>query len=404
LVKMKKRCNCNKNESKSLHLCVVSCFPPSKGPLSEYTYYLVKNFSKNSKISKVTVLADKIGEGGGGEVLTEDRKIKVVRCWNLNDILTPFNIMRKIHEIKPDIIYFNLVFRHFSSNRLINFLGLCTPAIAKLLNIPVVVSLHSIVEILDINAVGYSNSIINKIGIRLATKLILKADVVSLTHHHLVNIVREKYGGKNVLYIPHGTFNEPIADYNFGSKRLLLFGKMGSYKNPGLALEAFKDIVDKDRKAELVIAGSSHPLNPGFLESILERYKEIPNVKVTGYIPENELQNIFITSTAVVLPYTISTWSSGVFTLASMYGRPVIAADLPDFRELVKEGAGIILFPVGDREALAKNMELILGNKELQKKLGEANLQWARQHNSFKQVTIRLVEVFEELLARKKKN
>ena len=400
---MGKRCNYNKNECESLHLCIASCFPPSKGPLSEYTYYLVKNFSKNTKISKVTVLADKIGDEEEG-VLIEDRKIKVVRCWNLNDILTPVNIVRKIHEIKPDIIYFNLVFRHFSSNRLINFLGLCTPAIAKLLNMPVVVTLHSIAGILDVNAIGYSNSVINKIGIGLATKLILKADVVSLTHRHLVNIVREKYGGKNVLYIPHGTFNEPIADYNFGSKRLLLFGKMGLYKNPRLALEAFKEVVDKDREAELVIAGSSHPLNPGFLESILERYKEIPNVKVIGYIPENELQNIFMTSTAVVLPYTISTWSSGVFVLASMYGRPIIAADLPDFRELVKEGAGIILFPIGDRESLVKTMQSILYNEELQKKLGWANLQWAKQHNSFNQVATRLVEVFIDLLDRRKKS
>ena len=76
--------------------------------------------------------------------------------------------------------------------------------------------------------------------------------------------------------------------------------------------------------------------------------------------------------------------------MASIYGIPVIASDLPDFRELVKEGAGIILFSSGDKEALAKTMELVLSNKELQKSLGEANLQWARK-NRFDQVSRKAV-------------
>jgi glycosyltransferase involved in cell wall biosynthesis len=386
-----------KNLSKSsIHVCLISCFPPSKGPLSEYTYHLAKNLAKSSKISRITVLADKISDG---DELSVDKKIEVIRCWNLNNVFASLNILINIHKIKPNIVYFNLVLRHFSSNRLKNFLGMCTPAIiTSFWKIPVIVTLHSITEqITSLDNMGYQNSLINKLGSRLATKLILKSDVVTLTHQHLVNILRKKYGAKNIIYVPHGVFYEPIADCNFnGKKRLLLFGKMGPYKNITLALEAFKEILPNNKDAELIIAGSSHPLLPGFLESILEKYKQISNIKVTGYVPEHDLQRIFTSSTAVVLPYKESVWSSGVFTLASIYGIPVIASDLPDFRELVKEGAGIILFPSGDREALVKTMELVLSDNELQRKLGEANLQWARK-NSFDQVTRRLIRVFEGL-------
>jgi glycosyltransferase involved in cell wall biosynthesis len=392
-----KKSNYKKSSKSSIHLCLISCFPPSKGPLSEYTYHLAKNLAKSSKISRITVLADKISDG---DELSIDKKIEVIRCWNLNNVFASLNILINIHKIKPNIVYFNLDFLHFSDNRIKNFLGLSSTATARLLlNVPVVVTLHDIVEqfSLDNSGYKYQNSSINKFGSRLATKLILKADVVTLTHQHLVNILRKEYGGKNVIYVPHGTFYEPIANFNFnGKKRLLLFGKMGPYKNITLALEAFKEILPNNKDTELVVAGSSHPLIPGFLESILEKYKQIPNIKVTGYIPEHDLQRIFTSSTAVVLPYKESVWSSGVFALASIYGIPVIASDLPDFRELVKEGAGIILFPSGDREALSKTMELVLNDKELQRKLGEANLQWARK-NSFDQVSRRLIKVFEDL-------
>ncbi len=373
-------------------MCLVSCYPPSKGPLSEYTYHLAQNLSLSPKIAKITVLADK---SFGGENYA-DGKIKVVRCWKLDDPLTPFVILRKIKQVKPDITQFNLLFRQFSANRLINFLGLCTPAAGKLFNMRVVVTLHSIAEAVDITEVGYENSTINRLGCRLATKLLLLSDVVTLPHRHFVEILREKYGAKNVVHVPHGVFHEPLASCRFEGKTLLLFGKMGPYKDPSLALEAFKGVLRNDGEAELVIAGSSHPLHPRFLESTLRKTGQISNIKIRGYVPENELETLFTSSVAVVLPYTITTWSSGVFHLACMYGRPVIASDLPDFRALRAEEAGILLFPKGDSQALTKKMDLLLHDRWLQKELGESNLKWARNH-SFRQVADGLLVVFEKL-------
>jgi glycosyltransferase involved in cell wall biosynthesis len=381
----------------SLHLCLISCFPPSKGPLSEYTYHLARHLSQSAKISRLTVLADDIKE----EEICSDEKIEIKRCWKLNDVFATLNILNNIFKSHPDIVYFNIVFRHFSANRFKNFLGICTPAIAKLLNIPVVVTLHSIAEAVNLDNIGYKYSAINKLGYRLATKLILRADTVSFTNNHLIDIIKQEYGyRKNVIHIPHGVFDQPMATCNFEGKRLLLFGKMGSYKNPALAVEAFKEVVINIKDAELIIAGPSHPLEPDFLKSLFERFKEIPNVKFTGYIAEKDLQTIFTSCIAIVLPYSSSVWSSSVFALACTYGRPVIASDLPDFRELAEEGAGIILFHTGDRKALAEAMVLVLSNKDLQKKLGEANLQWARK-NSFDQVTNKLIEVFYKVCQKK---
>ncbi len=129
-----------------IHVALVSCYPPSTGPLSEYSYHLVKEYQRNSRISKVTIIADRVGD-------TKEKpsgRIDVVRCWSLNDPVTFFRIVKKSFELRPDIIHFNILFRQFSSNRLFNFLGLTAPAILRLLRRRVVVTIHSLAESLDI--------------------------------------------------------------------------------------------------------------------------------------------------------------------------------------------------------------------------------------------------------------
>lgn len=384
-------CPMKMDNKKSIHLCLISCYPPSNGPLSEYSYHLAENLSKERQISKITILADITN---GRHEVSCNEKIEVIRCWKLNDIFTPIHILKHIRDVKADVIYFNLVFRHFSSNRLVNFIGLCTPALLKLLNIPVVITLHSIAEVVNLNEVGYKNSITNRIGYRLATKLLLKADMLTVTHLFMANILRKKYAAKNVLHIPHGVFHEPVSNCSFNSKRILLFGKMGPYKNLPLMIESFEELVKDDKQTELVIAGSSHPLHSGFLEAVLEKFRHVPNINVLGYVHEKDIESLFVSSAVVVLPYSISTWSSGVFTLASIYGRPVIASDLPDFRELLEEGAGVILFHNGSKHELASAIKQVLNDKELQQKLCKKNLDWARQNN-FKEATVdKLLYVF----------
>ncbi len=376
---------------KPIHVCIVSCYPPSRGPLSEYTFHLAQQFAWDNRISRITVLADKID----GDRESSQAKIAVVRCWSLNDARIPVNVLWNIHRTKPDIVYFNLLFRHFSRGRIVNLIGLCTPSLARLLRRPVVVTLHSISEGVDLREVGYGYSFANRFGSWLATRLLLSSDLVTLTHQHLVDVLKAKYGAKNVLHVPHGVFYQPKGYTPFKGKRFLLFGKIGQYKNPALAVEAFKEVSEKFKDAELVIAGPPHPLQPGILKSAIEGCEMVNNIEIRGYVPEDELETLFRHCTAVILPYTTTTWSSGVFNLACAFGRPVIASDLPDFRALQRE-AGVILFPRGDSHGLATAMVSILGDTELQRRLGEANARWASKYD-VSDAANKLIEVFEEL-------
>lgn len=385
---------------RNIHVCIISCFPPSEGPLSEYTLYLANGLSSSPAISRITVIGDMITK----PETNTDRKVTIKRSWKLDSIMTPFKIVEAVLKLKakPDIVYFNLVFRQFSASRLKNFLGLLSPLVVKLLGFPVIITLHSIGEAFDLTKAGYKDSFINNLGIRMATRALLFVDTVTLTHNHLVKVLKQEYKAKNVRFVPHGVFDAVLPSCNLRGNSFLVFGKFGPYKNLRLILDAFKEISSFNQEAKLIVAGGSHPLHPGFLELIREDFRSVPNVSFTGYVLEEDIAEIFMRASIVLLPYTSSVWSSGVFILCSIYGRPVIASDLPDFMELREQGAGIISFESGNKRDLVKEMNTLLANKPMQQRLGELNLEWAK-NNDFEKTIENILFLFQETISRKKK-
>jgi len=75
-----------------------------------------------------------------------------------------------------------------------------------------------------------------------------------------------------------------------------------------------------------------------------------------------------------VMPYTSATGASGVANLAAAHGVPIICSDIPDFREMSDSGGlAIKFYPVGDKDALARNMIELLENQEEQHEMAEQN-------------------------------
>ena len=86
----------------------------------------------------------------------------------------------------------------------------------------------------------------------------------------------------------------------------------------------------------MIVAGTSHPNFPEFLDEFAKR--SIPYVEYLGYVPEENIAQIFRMADVVVIPYFTTTGTSGVFHLACGYGRPIVASNLPEIRELVDDG------------------------------------------------------------------
>ena len=196
-----------------MKLAILTAYPPSKVTLNEYAYHLVREFRQKSEITELILLTDITGESKKIDFLEDGCKITVRECWSFNSLRNILTVIKAINETKPNNILFNLQFMKFGDKKIPAALGLLLPLICKLKRIPTIVLLHNILEEVDLKKVGItSNKFLKKIykftG-SLLTMIILRADVVSVTMKKYVDILEKKYNVKNVIAIPHGTFEVP---------------------------------------------------------------------------------------------------------------------------------------------------------------------------------------------------
>ncbi len=365
-----------------MKLAIVTAYPPSKVTLNEYAYHLVKHFRQHSDVSELIILTDIKPEEADINFTEDGCKITVKQCWRFNSYTNISSVMKAVKETRPDAILFNLQFMKFGDKKVAAALGLLLPMLCKRKKIPTIVLLHNIMEQVDLQSAGFTKNkllqkIYNFIGTTL-TKFILKADSVAVTISKYVDILEEKYKAKNVILIPHGTFElpeEPTYDLPEGPQKIMTFGKFGTYKKVEILIDAVEKIRDRtSENLEVVIAGTDNPNVPGYLSSVQEKYKETDQITFTGYVAEEDVPKIFGESAMVIFPYTSTTGSSGVLHQAGSYGKAVVMPDLGDLGILVKEeGYRGEFFDPTSTDSLADAIQKIVTNPSYRNELGKAN-------------------------------
>jgi hypothetical protein len=122
------------------------------------------------------------------------------------------------------------------------------------------------------------------------------------------------------------------------------------------------------------VGGTDHPKAPGYMESMARRCREHPQIEFIGYVPEDKIAELFQSTSIAVMPYSSSAGSSGVAHLACAYGVPIVASDIPDFRQLAEEeGLAIELYEAGKMNSLANTMIALLENPERQMEMAIQN-------------------------------
>ncbi|NLF88814.1 glycosyltransferase [Candidatus Bathyarchaeota archaeon] len=374
-----------------MRVCFVSSYPPNRARLSEYAETLVEELAKRPSIEKIYVIADKELYTHTQIITKKNPKIEIIRAWSADNPLSIFKVLYYANKLKPDVLHFNVHFQSYGKKRLANFTGFLLVPLSRLLHIKTVVLLHNLGEKVDLRKVNMKPSFVNRAGIMVATKMLLSAQATVVPVQFYAKFIRTKHHKSNVKYIPHGTATYTDHEYMHKEKRILMFGHMGPSKGLPVMLKAFKEITQKNRNVALIVAGSSHPNYPHYLDSLK---KDAPaNTRFLGYVPEMKLSNVFESSDLVVLPYLTATGTSGVFHMACGYGKPVVASNLPEIRELVDSGASAILVPPGNTESLKKAVEEVLSNERLASKMSLRNLFFAKKE-SWRSVAAAYEEVY----------
>ena len=373
-----------------MKICLVGTFPPSGRQLNEYAFHIARELRSHEDV-ELTILSDELTEcefatdENGKPLNIEEQSelpgFKVVRCWKFGSVSNPVRLIREIRKVDPDIVWFNLVYSSFATpeNPLAAFAGLSAPALVRAAGYFTHITLHHILEHVDFAAAGVKRERLFRIGTELATKALLKANSVSVLlpgyHHTLLT----KYGAQNVLLGTHGTFATAATPPDFSKrgnpdKRILAIGHWGTYKRLETLMEAFPKVLQRVPDARLVVAGANHHQRPGYWESIRAAQPKRLPIDFKGYVAEEDIPDLFQSTSVLVLPYDSATGSSGPAHQACEYGVPIVSADLPDFRGMASdEDMAIRFYERGDADDLADQISAILLSPKLELEMAQHN-------------------------------
>ena len=356
-----------------MKICLVTAFPPSREALNEYGFHIARELQLTPGLD-LTILAD---DYFGSEPELEG--FSVILCWQFNSLRNPARLLQAIRKVQPDVVWFNLGFASFGGKPLPAFVGIIIPAMVRLAGFHTHVTLHQLMETVDLNDAGIRFPVLYKGAGFIATQLLLFSNSVSVLLPAYRSLIREKYGRGSVHLRHHGILSGTPEYPDFSKRgnpehRLLAFGKWGTYKRLEPMIQAFEKVRHRVPSVQLVIAGTDHPKAPGYLEAIAERCRDIPQIKFAGYIPENKIADLFQSASIAVMPYTSSAGSSGVAHLACAYGVPIVASDIQDVRQLAdQEGLAIEFYRTGDVDSLASTLIELLEDRERQPEMAIQN-------------------------------
>lgn len=373
-----------------MKICLVATFPPSGRQLNEYAFHIANELRRNRDV-ELTILADELTgysfvTNQGGEPLTPDERselpgFNVIRCWRFGSPATPLHLLNAIRKLKPDIVWFNLVFSTFATPEkpFTAFACLTAPALTRAAGYYTHITLHHILEHVDFSAAGVRHERVFRIGTHLVTKALLQANSVSVLLPSYHRTLLAQYAAHNVLLGTHGTFASIPTPPDFTRRgnpdqRILAIGHWGTYKRLELLMQAFPMVLKKAPNARLIVAGANHHTRPGYWESIRAAQPSHLPIEFRGYVPEEKIPELFQTSSIVVLPYDSATGSSGPAHQACEFGLPIVSAGIPDFHAMAEnEDMAIRFYKAGDLNDFADQLVAILQSPSLERQMAARN-------------------------------
>jgi glycosyltransferase involved in cell wall biosynthesis len=383
--------------TKALHLCVVSTFPPSRGTLTEYAEHLVRALLDLPEVAKVTVLADATNLPES----IQHPKLEVRRVWRFNDPFSLIKIQSALRTCQASGVLYNLQFASFGDQKIPAALGLLSPMVSRVFGTPSICLLHNIMETVDFKQAGFGHNPVMERITRAAgwlfTKALLGSSLVGTTMPRYVKILKDSYNAKNVFHSPHGAFSTRVPKPLPSTRTVMTFGKFGTYKTIESLIQAHQILLSYDKTVQLVIAGSDSPNAVGYLERTRQKYIRVPNITFTGYVPEEQVAEIFEQCSVVAFPYKSTTGSSGVLHQAGEYARAAVMPQIGDLADLIKdEGYQAEFFEPENPKSLAEALWRVLESTGHATSLGLANYR-AATDIQISDVAAEFVKLFQRL-------
>ena len=254
-------------------------------------------------------------------------------------------------------------------------------------NIPVVISEHSS-EFIQ-NALRSAEIIKARLALN-------KANVILPVSRHLMEAIKRYHMGYRFRVIPNAVntvlFHPSENGEESGKKKILFVGLLKPLKGVNSLLSAIGLLADKRHDFVLDIIGDGPDRKE--YEKMTGRLGLEKRVRFCGLKTKEEVARIMRKCSFLVQPSLVETF--GVTSIETMAcGKPVVATDLPVFREKINNGRGILV-PAGDDTALAGAIDIMLDRYQ-DYAPGEI-AEYALRNYSYKIIGSKLNEVYHDVL------
>jgi phosphatidyl-myo-inositol alpha-mannosyltransferase len=193
--------------------------------------------------------------------------------------------------------------------------------------------------------------------------------------------------------IPNGVEIPPEIDPGNRADRIVFAGRHDPRKGLPVLLRAWPRL--RDSGVRLRVLGAD-PLAVRLLLARLRMSEE--GIDILGFVEDAVLTEELAAAKLLVAP-SLGNESLGMtITRAFACAAPVVASDIPGYREVVTEQTGALV-PPGDEEALAEAIALLLADEAARAERGRAARQRAESEYAWPLLARRLAGCYERVLA-----
>ena len=202
----------------------------------------------------------------------------------------------------------------------------------------------------------------------------------------------------NIYVVPNGVDFDDIqkirVEDHLKHPAILFVGGLGKVKGIDVLLNAVPIIRKEIPNLHVYIAGSGYEDNN--LKKLVEELNIENNVNFLGFISGDEKYAYYKSADIYVQPSRYETF--GVVLLEAMAcGKPIVASNVGGIPFVVDDGKTGLLFESENVEELAEKVILLLRDKDLRAKMGEAGRERARGF-TWERSAEMTVEVYKEVI------
>jgi len=206
-----------------------------------------------------------------------------------------------------------------------------------------------------------------------------------VSHRHWPKI-REVHCGLDATY-----YTGKVVDL-VPNSRFVCVGRLCEQKGQLLLLQAVKKLRDRGLDIELVLAGDGEMRE--IVEASIRDYGLEKNIRITGWISNDQVREEILQSRALVLPSFAEGLPSVIMEAMALH-RPVLTTYIAGIPELALNKEHGWVFPAGSVEALTEAIEECLNSPvELLRKMGEAGYARVRERHDIDRESVKLAELF----------